>query len=59
MQNPLTPNNLFDTPTRAEDLQDWLLQLSGSERTVALTAAAMSWNLAAHLVDQELAKETA
>ena len=59
MKNPLKPMAMFDTPTTTEDLQDWLLQLSGSERTVALTAAAMTWNLAAHLVDKELAKETA
>ena len=59
MKNPLTPNALFDTPTRAEDLQEWLLKLSGNERTIALIAAGMTWNLAAHLVDKELAKETA
>ena len=51
MTNPLTKNNLFDTPTTAEGLQAWIMQLSGSERTVAMVAAAMSWNLASHLVD--------
>jgi len=56
MQNPLTPNGLFDTPTTAADLQDWLMRLSGSERTVALTAAGMTWNLASHLVDNEIQK---
>jgi hypothetical protein len=59
MQNPLTPVALFDTPTSVEDLQEWLMRLNGSERTLAMTAAAMSWNLAAHIVDQEIAKETA
>jgi hypothetical protein len=57
MQNPLKTNSLFDTPTTPEGLQDWLMRLSGSERTVAMTAAGMAWNLAAYLVDQELATE--
>jgi len=45
---------MFDTPTTPEGLQDWLMSLSGSERTVALTAAGMTWNLASHLVDTEI-----
>ena len=59
MKNPLTPSGMFDTPTTVEGLQDWLMRLSGSERTIAMTAAAMSWNLAAYIVEQELAKENA
>lgn len=59
MKNPLTPSGMFDTPTDVEGLQDWIMRLSGSERTLAMTAAAMSWNLASHLVDKEIAKENA
>jgi len=59
MKNPLTPSGMFDTPTTVEGLQDWLMRLNGSERTIAMTAAAMSWNLAAYIVEQELAKENA
>ena len=54
MNNPLKPQPMFDTPTTTEGLQDWLMRLSGSERTVALTAAGMTWNLASHLVDKEI-----
>ena len=59
MQNPLSPMALFDTPSSVEDLQEWIMRLSGSERSLAMTVAGMSWNLAAHIVDQELAKEAA
>ncbi len=57
MQNPLTPSNMFDTPTDIEGLQDWIMRLNGSERAVAMVAAGMSWNLAAHLVDQAIAED--
>ncbi len=56
MQNPLTPSNMFDTPTDIEGLQDWIMRLNGSERVVAMTAAGMSWNLAAHLVERAIAE---
>lgn len=57
MQNPLTPSNMFDTPTDLEGLQAWIQLLNGSERAVAMTAAGMAWNLAAHLVDRAIAED--
>lgn len=54
MKNPIPKNGLFDTPTSAQDLIDWCLLMSGSERTVAITAAMMALNLASRLVDEEL-----
>jgi len=53
MTNPIPKNGLFDTPTSAQDLIDWCQLMSGSERTVAITAAMMALNLAHYLVDQQ------
>jgi len=50
---------MFDTPTTAEDLLDWCMQHTGSERIIAITAAQMALNLAKYLVDQQRAKEAA
>jgi hypothetical protein len=47
---------MFDTPTDLEGLQDWIMRLNGSERAVAMVAAGMSWNLAAHLVERAIAE---
>ena len=55
MQNPIPNSSLFDTPTTSQDLIDWCLQHTGSERTVAVTAAMMALNLAGYIVDQQLA----
>ena len=54
MKNPIQKNGLFDTPTSAQDLIDWCMLMSGSERTVAITAAMMALNLASRLVDQAI-----
>jgi hypothetical protein len=43
MQNPLTPVALFDTPATVEDLQEWIMRLNGSERSLAMTVAGMCW----------------
>lgn len=54
MTNPLTKNEMFASPESAEQLQKYLMQFSGQERVIAMTAAAMAWNLAADLVNKEL-----
>ena len=59
MSNPIPSNSMFDTPTTAEDLLDWCMQHTGSERIIAITAAQMALNLAKYLVDQQRTKEAA
>lgn len=57
MSNPIDGNNMFDTPTSTQDLLDWCMQYTGSERIIAITAAQMALNLAKHLVDQQRTQE--
>mgnify|MGYP000611970131 FL=1 len=57
MSNPIDGNNMFDTPTSTQDLLDWCMQHTGSERIIAITAAQMALNLAKHLVDQQRTQE--
>lgn len=59
MKNPIDSNNMFDTPTSTQDLLDWCMLHTGSERIIAITAAQMALNLAKYLVDQQRAKEAA
>ena len=56
MENPLKPNGFITTPESVEALAEWLNLLSGSECTVAVTAAGMAWNLASQLVQEEINK---
>jgi len=51
-ENPITPNNLFDTPESVDAFAEWLDGFNGNEKTVALTAASKAWNLASKLVDE-------
>ena len=53
MNNPIPSNAMFDTPTTAEDLLDWCMLHTGSERVIAITAAQMALNLARHLVNEQ------
>jgi len=46
----IKPNNLAATPNDMESLMDWCEAHTGSEKTVALIAATMGWNLACKLV---------
>lgn len=57
-QNPIPGNDMFDTPTTVEDLLDWCMLHTGSERIIAITAAQMALNLAKHLINEQ-AKELA
>lgn len=54
MKNPISPSTLFDTPTSMENLHDWCMMHSGSERTIALVASWMAINLCSRLVDAAL-----
>ena len=56
INNPLKPFNFFNTPKDIEDLFAHCNLFHGSERTVAFTVAYMAINLAAKMVDQEIAK---
>lgn len=58
MINPISPSTLFDTPTTIEDLHDWCMMHSGSERTIALVASGMAINLCSQLIDAALSKES-
>lgn len=51
MKNPLGTTGLFSTPEDIDALQDYVLQMSGSERVTAMTVMGMTWNLASKLVD--------
>jgi len=52
--NPIPCSTLFDTPTSFQDLHDWCVAHSGSERTVALVAANMAINLCSKLIEDML-----
>jgi len=43
---------LFDTPESKEQFAAWLDKFNGDEKFIAVTAAAMAWNLAAKLVNE-------
>ena len=46
-QTQIEPIGFFETPKDMDDLMSRLEMFAGSERAVAMTAAAMAWNLAA------------
>ena len=52
--NPIPHSSLVDTPTSFQDLHDWWVRHSGSERTVALVAANMAINLCSKLIEDML-----
>lgn len=49
----IEPNHLFNTPESKEEFAAWLDSLKGEEKFIAVNAAAMAWNLAAKLVNEE------
>ena len=61
--NPIPFTGLFHTPANGTELMEWVGRLSGSERTVAMTAACMALNLAhtqvAHLFPSETGNKVA
>ena len=58
IMNNLQPNPLFHTPESTEELTQWCERLSGAERTVAMVAMGMTWNLCAKLtLDSAIEKE--
>jgi hypothetical protein len=56
MTNPIPRNGLFATPESPEAFAEYLMGFTGSERTVAFTAAQMALNLAHKLIEES--KET-
>jgi cell division protein FtsL len=58
MQNPIPKNNFFATPESMQALEDQIMNFTGQERMVAMTAALMALNLAHELVAAAM-KETA
>jgi len=58
MQNPIQKNNFFATPESMQALEDQIMNFTGQERMVAMTAALMALNLAHELVTAAM-KETA
>lgn len=57
MKNPISSSTLFDTPTSMQDLHDWCMMHSGSERTIALVASGIAINLCSRIVDQAIEKQ--
>lgn len=55
----IQPNNFFYTPTSKEDLFQRIQELSGQERTIAMTYAVMMMNLLAKELDEFKASQTA
>lgn len=49
----ITPSEFFKTPETREELQAWIMAHSDGERTVAMIAAGMAWNLACKVVNDE------
>ena len=48
----IKPMNLFHTPEDWDELQLWINSIASCDRIIVLTAAAMSWNLAAKLTTE-------
>ena len=59
MTHPITRNDMFATPGDMESLMQWITAHTGSERAVATIAAAMAWNLASKLLDEQEANAVA
>jgi hypothetical protein len=53
MQNPIPRTGFFATPTSYQQLIDYIGQMSGPERALAMTIAHMSLNLAHQMVQQQ------
>ena len=51
--NPIPYTGIFATPANQTELMEWIGMLTGSERTVAMTAACMALNLAYTLVEEQ------
>ena len=56
MTKAIIKNDIFGTPESVEELQAWCEQHAGDEKSVAMTAAGMAWNLAASLVSKSSAE---
>ena len=50
--NPIPYTGIFATPANQTELMEWISMHTGAERTVAMTAACMAFNLAYTLVEE-------
>jgi hypothetical protein len=50
--NPIPYTGVFHTPANQTELMEWITQHTGPERSVAMTAACMAFNLAYTLVEE-------
>ena len=57
MKNPIGKFNMFATPDSVDALCDHIEQLSGAEKTIAYTYAAMMMNLCSEMVNKEMQKD--
>ena len=51
--NVIKPHNMFHTPESWDEVERWINRHSPDERIHLLTAAMMTWNLAAKTVNKE------
>ena len=57
MKNPIGKFNMFATPDSVDALCARIEQLSGAEKTIAYTYAAMMMNLCSEMVNKEMQKD--
>jgi len=57
-ENIFEPCNVFATPKDIEDLRSYVDKFSGSEKFIAMTIMAMTWNLAHKMLADALAPDT-
>jgi hypothetical protein len=57
MNNPIAPIPVVATPDDMEALMEYCDRFNGSERLVAITCAAMAWNLAYKMVQKQIEGE--
>lgn len=57
MNNPIAPIPLVATPNDMDALMSYCERFSGTEKVVALTCAAMAWNLAYKTFQQQIEGE--
>lgn len=50
--NPIPYTGVFHTPANQTELMEWITQHTGPERSIAMTAACMAFNLAYTLVEE-------
>lgn len=57
MNNPIAPIPLVATPDNMDQLMSYCDRFSGTEKVVAITCAAMAWNLAYKMFQTQIEGE--